>query len=269
MKNARTTYMTALTVTLVAAIAVSAIRTIALLVEFDPVSAYYDHGAKLPAAFMTIMLIAIAAACVFVYILRGKLDGVSAGSDSPAVIYVSALLGFVIVAGALLDFFIGGVRGGLISLSTLTLVLSVPAALYCLIGIALPIGNKGAETVLSVLMILWLFLMLVGVYFDTGVEINNPNKTLTLASLAVSLLFFVAEGRFRVGSQRPWRYVLSGFATVIVTGLYSIPNAALILMGAYPDAVNVTREMLILCIFIYAALRMILACGMVDDGTRE
>ena len=263
MKNARYTYTFILLLTVIATLVTSTLRTFALLIEFDTAASYYTHDASLPAVFMWGTLITVVAIIIFIVLMRRDIGKVTVNSDSAAIIYIAAVLGFVIVACTLLDFFLGG--SGQSTISTVTLILSIPAALYCIIGVAMPIGNKSAETLLSVLMILWLFFMLIGVYFETGVEINNPNKTLALASMASALLFFVSEGRFLVGTQRRWLYLSSGLITVVVSGLYSLPNAILLTLHAYPDTISVTQEVLCLCLFAYALMRMCICTGMIGE----
>ena len=267
MKPKYSTYTVSLIFTLIATLLLCMLRTMALLVEFDPSTSYYNHDAVLPSIYMwgTFLIIAVDAALVFY--MRSDLRSIKIESKSPVVIFIAALLGFVIVAGSLLDFFTS--YEGVPLLTKIALAFSIPAALYCLIGISLPIGSKAGETVLSMLFALWLFFTLVSIYFDITVEVNNPNKVLTMATLAVALIFFISEARFRVSEPRPWLFTLAGFATIIFGGLYAVPNAILLIMNRYPDDISVTRELMILCIFAYTLARMFVAArtvGLVVDN---
>lgn len=254
MKPKYSTYTVSLIFTLIATLLLCMLRMMALLVEFDPSTSYYNHDAVLPSIYMwgTFLIIAVDAALVFY--MRSDLRSMKIESKSSAVIFIAALLGFVIVAGSLLDFFTS--YEGVSLLTKIALAFSIPAALYCLIGISLPVGSKAGETILSMTFALWLFFTLVSIYFDITVEVNNPDKVLTMSTLAVALIFFISEARFRVSEPRPWLFTLAGFATVIFGGLYAVPNAILLIMDRYPDDISVTRELMILCIFAYTLARM-------------
>lgn len=268
MKLKVSTYTITLIFTLIATILLCVLRTMALLLEFDSATSYYNHDAMLPSLYMWGAFIIIAINAALVVYMRRDLQSIKVTSESSVIIFIAALLGFIIFAGTLLDFFISGIE--MTFLSQVALVLSIPAALYCLIGIALPIGNNSAEIVLSMLFIMWLFLTLIGIYFDITIEVNNPGKVLTLSTLAVSLIFFISEARYRVAEPRAWLFTLSGITTVIFSGLYALPNALLLIMKQYPDSnISITREMVILGIFAYTVARLFITAPSVGQPMED
>lgn len=263
MKNGRLIYTCALMISVIATLGLSSIRVLALLIEFDRSANYYDHGASMPNAFLLGSIVAILIALLFVVLLRRDLDGVNVESDISAVVFVSALLGFIIIGGTLYSLVDGALGAGVVSI--LSLILSVPAALYFLIGVALPVKSKDAQVTLSAFMILWMFSLIVKTYFITGVEINNPNKTLLLIALAVTTVHFVCEGRFRLGTAMRLIYVFSGLTSLIVLGLYTLPNTVLIILRAYPDKIDIIRDLIMFAVFIYILIRMCVVAGMVRE----
>ncbi len=256
-------------VSLIASLGLSSMRVLALLMEFDDAAGYYEHGAVLPTIVYVGTVLSVILALVFALLLRRDLGGVREATDSYAHVFASALAGFIIIGCTLLAILSGEASGS--ALGIVTLVLSLPAALYFLIGKALPVGTKGFRIIASALLGLWLFSLIISAYVDTSVEISNPNHIMLTLALISATLYFLAEGRFRVGSPDPTRYVFLGFTAMIMLGLYSLPNMVLIILRAYPDVYALSREVLMLALFIYVLIRMCIVVGMVggDDDEEE
>ncbi len=256
-------YTCALMIALIASLGLSSLRVLALLMEFDDAAKYYEHGAVLPIVFAVGALVAVGASLAFTIVLRGSLDRVGEATNSYAHIFASALAGFVIIGCSLLAILSGEAGPGF--LGVLPVILSVPAALYFLIGKALPVGTKNLRIIMSAFLGLWFFSVIVRAYFVSDVEINNPNRTMLLVALAAATLYFIAEGRFRVGNPNRPRYVFLGLAAIVLIGLYALPNTVLIILRAYPDSYELGRELVMLTLFLYVLIRMCIVVGMVGD----
>ncbi len=258
-------------VAVIASLALACVRVLALLVEFDAGAGYYDIGAIMPVAFTVGAAIAMLICLLFVILLRHDLGGIDVTSDSMAVVFVSALLGFVIIGCSIYDIAEGNVFSGAPgisgTLSVASLILSFPAAAYFLVGVAYRVRSRDAQIMLSVMAILWMFSRIITEYFAGGIEINNPNRSLLLIALSVTLIFLVSEGRFNVGTERRAFYLFTGFASLITLGLYALPNAVLIMLSAYPDVTNVLRDLFVLCLFFYVLVRLCVTSTYIgDDG---
>ncbi len=260
IKNQRTTYICALLAAVIASLGLATVRVLALTLEFDADAGYYDVGATLPSAFVWGTVVAVLIAMLFSILMRRDIGGLELNSDTASVIFVSALLGFVIIGGSIYGLatgtFIEHAPGISRTLAIANAVLSLPAAIYFLLGLAMPMRSKDGQVILSILMILWMFSKIIMEYFRGGVEINNPNRGVLLVALSVTLIFFVSECRFRTGTQRPAFFLFTGFASLLLLGLYALPNAVLILLRAYPDTTDVIRDLTMLCLFIYVLVRM-------------
>lgn len=254
-------------ISLIASLGLSSLRVLALLMEFDDAAGFYEHGAMLPTIVYVGAIISAILALVFALLLRRDLGGIREATNSYAHVFASALVGFIIIGCTLLAILSGETSGGL---DIAVLVLSLPAALYFLIGKALPVGTKGLRIITSAFLGLWLFSLIISTYVNNTVEISNPNRIMLTLALIAATLYFLAEGRFRVGNPNPARYVFLGFTAMVLLGLYALPNMVLIILRAYPDAYALSREVLMLVLFVYVLVRMCLVVGMVGgDGEDE
>lgn len=267
MKNKKLVYIILLFVAITAALAFTAVRTIALIDEFDASEGYYSHDAVFPAVFSWGAAAAVAAIFIVTFIIRRALDAVNADSDSGAVVFSAAMMAFMIIAVLISDIF--ALDGMPAIFTLLTMIFAVPAALYPLIGVALPIKSKNGRIVLSAFLLLWLFAVTLNIYFADGIAINNPNRSLELTAVALYLFFFVNECRYNVGTAKGWSYIAFGLSSVVVGGMYCLPNIILALMKLYPDTLDFTFELIVAVIWVYILMRMCVHAADLDEDDGE
>ncbi|MGI6195051.1 MAG: hypothetical protein ACOYIJ_06770 [Eubacteriales bacterium] len=257
MKKYYKTYAAALIFSVVVTMALTYLRSIALVTEFDSAAVFYVHGAKLPRVFSIVAVASIIVVALLVYFMRSGVKKLSPTPNlsSPIIIFTSSLLAFMTIAYFILTLNFG-MKDGFTVMEKAALVLSLPAAMYHLIGTAIPMKNKNIRLIFSIAMILWLFTVLMSVYFRKGVIVNNPNRTLELAALSVVLLFFANEGRFDANVAQPTTYIFLGLTSIIIGGLYVLPNIILTVMRIYPDSLNVAFMVVYGCMWLYILLRM-------------
>lgn len=268
MKNSRLIYTVALMILVIATLGISSVRVLALLIEFDASALYYAHNAAMPMTFSLGAVAAVVIGLLFTVLLRSELDGVTLFSDSSVSVLFSALLGFIIF-GCSLSSVMSGALNGADALEIAVLVMSIPAAVYFIMCVAMPVKSKNVRILLSIGAIVWMFLRLINTYFAGGVEINNPNRSLLLIATAAALLFIVSEGRFQTGTARRPVYIFTGFASLVVLGLYTLPNIVLIALRVYPDKYDLPSELTMLALFIYILVRMCMISSMLSDGSSE
>lgn len=254
MKKYNVFYNLTLFFTISATLALVAIRTTALMFDFEVSTGYYSLDSFLSNVFSYAAIVVTILVFLIAFLLRKSFAKVTPETDSGIIIFTSALLSFMIISILISNIFSLETPVGLIKI--ISLVLSVPAALYPLIGIALPIRSTSGKTVLGAFMLLWLFTVALSVYFSDKVAINNPNRSLELLAVAAILFFFVFECRYTYGKSTPWCYIGFGFVSVIVVGLYSLPNLLLALTNNYPDVLDITFEFILAIIWLYILLRL-------------
>lgn len=263
MKNKKLVYIILLFAAITAALAFTAIRTIALIDEFEAAEGYYAHDAVFPDVFSWGAVLIVALIFIVAFIIRRGLAAVNPDSDSGAVVFSAAMMAFMIIAVLISNIFeLKGTPG---TFTLLTMIFSFPAALYPLIGVALPIKSKSGKTVLSAFLMLWLFAVTLNIYFADGVAINNPNRSLELTAIALYLFFFVNECRYNVGTAKGWSYIAFGMSSVVVGGMYCLPNIILALMKLYPDTLDFTFELIVSVIWVYILMRMCVHAADLDD----
>ncbi len=263
MKNKKALYIVLLFLAITAALSFTAIRTIALIDEFEVSVGYYAHDAVFPSVFTWGAVAVVAIIFIVTFIIRRALDSVNQESESGAIIFSAALMSFMIIAVLISDIF--ALDGLPDTFTLLSMIFAFPAALYPLIGVAIPIKSKNGKILLSAFLMLWLFAVTLNIYFADGVAINNPNRTLELTTIACYLLFFVNECRYNVGTAKGWSYIAFGLSSVVVGGLYSLPNIILALMNSYPDTLDFTFELILCVIWLYALMRMCVHSGDLDE----
>ncbi len=263
MKNRKLVYIILLFTAIISALAFTALRTVALIDEFDSVIDYYAHDAILPNVFSWGSVAVIAAIFVAAFIIRRSLSDVNPQSDSGAVIFSAAMMAFMIIAVLVSDIFT--LQGSPSAFTLLTMIFAFPAALYFLIGVALPVKSRNGKIALSIFLMLWLFAVTLNMYFSGGTALNSPNRALKLATVAVYLFFFVNECRYNVAAAKGWSYVAFGLASVVLGGMYSLPNVILVFMNLYPEPLEFSFELVIAVIWIYVLMRMCIAASDLDE----
>lgn len=267
MKNKKLVYIILLFVAITSALALTAVRTIALIDEFDASIGYYAHDAVFPSVFTWGAVAVVIVIFIVTFIIRRPLDSVNQDSDSGAIIFSAALMAFMIIAVLISDIFsLNGTPG---TFTLITMIFAFPAALYPLVGVALPIKSKNGKIILSAFLMLWLFAVTLNIYFADGVAINNPNRALELSAVACYLFFFVNECRYNVGTAKGWSYIAFGLSSVVIGGIYCLPNIVLALMKLYPDTLNFTFELVICVIWIYILMRMCVHAADLDEDEEE
>lgn len=267
MKKAKTIYIVLLFTAIISSLLLTALRTAALIEEFDADAGYYAHNAVLPQYFTFGALAIIAVLFVSTFLCRKSFSSVEPSKDSSVIVFTSALLSFMIIAVFIFGLF--SLSSAPSTVTIMALVLALPAALYPLIGIALPVKSKNGQIMLAVFMLLWLFAETLSIYFKSGIAINNPNRSLELAAVALFLFFFVFECRYTVGTQKPWLYVFFGLSSLVVSGMYTLPNVILVIMKLYPDTLDVTFEFICAAIWVYILLRMCLYADLIGRSTAD
>ncbi len=268
MKNTKLIYIILLFITITSALAFTAARTIALIDEFDAEIGYFNNGAIFPAVFTWGAVILIAVIFIVSLIARRGLSGGAPDSGSPVIIFSAALMAFMIIAVLISDIFNFGISASTESKNLFTLAsmaVSVPAALYYLFGVAMPVKSKNAKTVFAIFLMLWFFTVTMNIYFSDDFALNNPNRTLELTAVAVYLFYFVNECRYNAGNGKGWSYVFFGLASVIVGGMYCLPNVILALMSVYPETLNFSFELIISVIWVYILMRMCVYASSLDE----
>ncbi len=273
MKKYNIFYNITLFFTISATLALIAIRTAALIFDFEVSTGYYSLDSFLSNVFSYAAVAVSVLVFLIAFLLRKSLSKVTPATDSGIIIFTSALLAFMIIAVLISSIFSLEAPVGIVKI--IALALSVPAALYPLIGIALPIRSSSGKTVLGAFMLLWLFTVALSIYFNDKVAINNPNRSLELLAVAAVLFFFVFECRYTYGKSLPWCYIGFGFVSVVIGGLYSLPNILLALTNNYPDVLDITFEFILAIIWLYVLLRLCVYSRFItepeeaEDGSAE
>ncbi len=272
MKKQKLIYIILLFVAISCALAFTAVRTIALIDEFDADIGYYAHDAVFPDVFAWGGLFAVIIIFITSFAIRRTLNGAVLDSDSGAVTFSAALMAFMIIAVCISDLFnFSAVKsaGALYIITILSMVFSIPAALYCLFAVAMPVKSKDVRTVLAIFLMLWFFTVTLKIYFADGLALNDPNRTLELTAVALYLFYFVNECRYANGNAKGWSYAAFGLSALVIGGMYCLPNIILALMKLYPASLVFSFELIVTVIWIYILMRMCIFASVIDSGDGE
>jgi hypothetical protein len=230
------------------------LQTLAVLLQYDSGSNYFQGKAILPTIALITALLAAALGTAFAIVT--KIDASAAEIFPRSTFLPSAILmgGFATSAGLL---FLHIIKNGASKIATLTVVFSVLAAFYAL-ATAYPKLREQANaiTVLGFSAPLACILFNAYYYFDTSIEMNSPIKTATQVGLLCAMLYFTTELRFLMGKPMPRVFLMLASWTCALGALSAIAIPVACITGECSRLDYVAGAILTLCIMVTAGMRV-------------
>ncbi|MCD7748290.1 MAG: hypothetical protein LUI61_08180 [Firmicutes bacterium] len=265
MKKIKSVYIVVLIFSILASTILALLRDIALVNEFDTELRFYESDSFLPKAFGILTVWFIAAILIFCILEKKSMSIVRPSNEPAASLFLSSLISFVLAAFFGFNLFYGGDMG---VIDTALLIFTLPAACYMIFR-SFGALSENIKSLLGIAMVLWFFCLVLSVYFESGVAINNPNRKVELTYICFLMMYFVNECKYKIKNQNPERYIFFGFSSVIIGGLYSLPNVILLLFGRYPDSASIPTEIILFLLWIYVILHVCLFMRDIDEAVTE
>lgn len=252
-----------LTVAALAAIALCALRTLALS-DYEPISGFFAFGATLPSVIHYALFALVLLSLVGAIFLRGRIHP---DAQRTGILYFSmhGLLGTSLAAYALFEiphFF--GERAALDSFAgasepfrILTVVFALLSVFFCIHNALYPDAAVGKRVTFGLAIPLFAIAQILFLYFEPSMAFNSPVKLLDQFTLGAIALYFLYELRTFLGNPRHALHTMLGLICMVFTAVSSIP--ALIHAVAYDRYVfeNQAHDMMMLAFCIYTAYRSI------------
>ena len=258
------TYQVYLTLSILLALALAAVRSFALLSYYDPAIGYFEAGVALPelASLLTLLALPLALSVPFV-LGGGKLASEARRFHLPTA-FASALLAFLLLAFAALH--VSELLGELSlgheadARATVTLLLAAGLAVLGSVSFILS-ASMGAEisarrALSSSAFVLFAVTYALFLYFDTTLPINAPEKLLSQLALLSVAIFFLYEARIAIARPMPGMRAAFGFLALILSAASSIPSILYYLTYGKTVLESPVHDFLLLASFLYIMARL-------------
>ncbi len=258
------TYKTYLTLSLLLALALAVLRTVAVLRHYDGSLGYFEAGARLPeiANLLTLLAFPLCLSAPFT-LGGGRLKSAPPRFHLPTV-FSSALLAFLLIAFAALH--VTEISAEIVSdapTDPRAVFTSAVAALLSLLGTVSFVlsASMGAEisakkAFSSSAVVLFALMYTIFLYFDTDLPINAPEKLLAQMTLLAIALFFLYETRIAIAKPMPAVRVGFGFLAMILSASSAVPNLLYYAANGVAVLETPVHDFLILGFFLYLAARL-------------
>ena len=228
------------------------VQILAVIMQYDKGSNYFNNGAFLPTAAVAVALIAAAFGTVFACTARCDAGSADVFSDTSPLASALSATGFVVAAVCLILHFAATPISGIAILAIFT---CFGAALYALATVsAILRARVNAISFMGFLAPIACIVLNAYYYFDTTIEMNSPVKTFTQVGLLCVMLYFISEIRFLMGAPMP-RVYLTICAWVQSFGALSAAIPIIYLSGKCERLDYVAGALLILCVLVASILR--------------
>lgn len=151
-----------------------------------------------------------------------------------------------------------GTWGTMALMQKLSGVLLPLSALGMALSFALTVlrsSNRALTVAGSIFSVLFCIFYCLYSYFDKSLPLNSPTKIFDLLTVLILMLFFLTEGKFRLGGAPYARYAVTGAVAAIFCAADSLP--ALIYTAVKGEALrgNAVYDFLFFALFLYLLAR--------------
>ena len=274
-------YRTYLPFLIVAIVASAAFRTAAVILDFNPITGYFDSK-----ILINIASVIVVASAVLFFTYPMVSDGkrkLIASFATPAT-YVptgavcASLFFFAFRASAslkpLYSAILTSVRFNIAAnIPTLITAILIPLAIlsvgYFLTNACVFERASQARAGFGIITVVFLSLYATFLYFDTTLTINAPNKIIDQMAFIFSALFFLYEIRISLGRDVWNLYTSFGFAAALLTAYSSIPSLVSYFTGRAEISYTIEENALTLSLFLFIISRLFLAAKLDEDKVNE
>ena len=258
---------------LLLAVAVS-FRTAALIMDFDPLSGYFNDKALISIADISafagsVLLLTYAP-------IKGSKERLIASFSTPETYIPTGIVG-VALAFFSADCFIrykdlGRTFSELMAaknihgmLMPILAILSLLAIGYFTLNATVERRASEARGAFGLFAVLFFALYAAYLYFDSSLPLNAPNKIIDQMAYLFSALFFLYEIRISLGREKWNLYMAFGFVSALLTATSSIPALIFYFSRGTIISNEIGENVLTLCLFIFIASRIMLASTLRPD----
>ena len=246
--------------TVIAGVLGSAFQIFLYLTEYDWNVGMYRAGSSVVTAFLIFCAISVAVILLMPLLLKANRAPVLKPRTDTALLMTSFLSGFILIAVFVLRMAAGGqVTGTGVAeklFSYASLILIFPASAFFLVPVIRRPGEK-VVTALAFFPVLWCAAFLMTVYFDRSCALASPIRVLTQLSLIATMLYFLAELRFRIGKPKTTLYFMFANLAILLAFLSAVPLITLSFIQGWVVTNDVLYSSVQFCFLTYFLARVI------------
>ncbi len=255
----RRSFAVLLTLAFILTVVACALRIVALS-RFEPEMGYYAIGDIWATVLHYLLFAAVLIFLVGGLYLRGRME-LQPPVRGILFYTTNALLGAALAAFALFYFplFFDGALTAVTDQFFLicTICFALLGVFFCLNNTLSPDEDKDKRLLLGLSLPLMCIAQILYFYFETGSQINNPNKLLDQFAFGFTALFFLYQLRMLFGKPRYAAECTFGFIAMVFTAAASIPSMIYTLWHGEFLYTNAAHDVLMLAFFLYTAIRMV------------
>ena len=259
-------------------IAASALRTAALLRDYNYGSGYFEGSkALINAAGITVSAFAL---LLFTFIFTAHVPEKLRASYNTSATYIP-----VGAIGAALVFFAANAYSSLRSYgiplqvllknntmalsSFLMAILAICACVFFIANALITEKSSLTRAFFGICTVIFLLFYFAFLYFDTTLPINAPNKIIDELAYISAAAFFLFETRISLDRER-WRsYITFGFIASLMTAYSAIPSVIVYFANGEIISNSIFETALTLTLFLFIITRTILATNLPEDRDNE
>ena len=153
--------------------------------------------------------------------------------------------------------------------TALLVPLALLAAVYFILNATVAERYSVARAAFGVCTVLFLAIYASFLYFDTTMAINAPNKIVDQMAFIFASLFFLYEIRISLARECWHLYIAFGFIAATLGAYSSIPSIVMFFVKDTVISHSLEETLLMLCITLFIASRLVLACKLNPDRESE
>lgn len=120
-------------------------------------------------------------------------------------------------------------------------------------------GERDTAIPLGIALICYFIFYTLRVYFDMTLHINNPRWSYGVATLVLTLLYFVTEVDQLLFRKKPIAYAITACLALVSSFSYGVSEVAMAIFGKTDDLFALIYPVLSLAVAVYIAARLYLA----------
>ena len=256
--------------TLAGVICAGALRTAAILTEWDPVYHYFSSNLLKGASEWVLAVTAVLLIAEALFNLRRRELKVSFSTPAtyvPAGLFAAAaLFAAPKLLGAYLELDAGSYSYGLTSvLLPIAAVLAVVSAIGVIVFVACSAEGNHIRAVFTLAISIFLALLALIRLMSNDVPINAPNKTVDQITLALCAIYFLYEARLCLGRERWSAYTAFAGIAALTCGYSSIPALIAYFAKGYTVSAGIYENLITLTLFVFITARLALTNSLPYD----
>lgn len=242
-------------------------RIISTMLFTEKGTGVYVRGSILPNVLGYMLAAAILFLTVFAILKKKDFSARCIQEQGRVETFVSAVLGFMFLAVALLLMLSMMSQRYFGSFELIMTITGIFSSVYYLARIFSREMKAHTSAILSMVPIIWTMTTLIEVYFDMSILITSPARKFQQLALIAFAIFLLAEARMELGFENTLLYAPAAASSTILLAVTSIPNLVLPQVLAVGRTDRPIVYALELAAALYSGVKLYAFCVSTDNNT--